>query len=288
RALGRPAEAVAIARRATEGAKVSEEDQKTTLSLQELVAAEREAGEVEAALEHAIELNQYMSELHRAQTAQVVKEVWVRAATELERRRLEAQTAAAIRSAEEDALTRVGNRRLLERFLTGPATEHPRLALLMVDIDHFKKINDTFGHDVGDHVLRALGQLLATESRAGQVVVRYGGEEFVLALPDVELGTAQDFAERLRLKIKSHPWEMIESMLGVTVSIGVSSGSPSAWRSVLTEADRALYHAKQSGRDQVRTSSRARRSTAVMERTSGTFTSREEKVSVLPRPPDRG
>jgi two-component system cell cycle response regulator len=130
----------------------------------------------------------------------------------------------------------------------------------MVDIDHFKRINDTFGHDAGDHVLRALGQLLAVESRAGQVVVRHGGEEFVLALPAVELEAARDFAERLRLKIESHPWERIESLLRVTVSIGVACGPIETWRSVLTAADRALYVAKQHGRNQVRASARARRS----------------------------
>ena len=73
----------------------------------------------------------------------------------------------------------------------------------MADIDHFKRINDTFGHEVGDHVLRALGHILAADARAGQIVVRYGGEEFVFALPAVELAAARDFAERIRMKVRS-------------------------------------------------------------------------------------
>ena len=257
RALERPLDAVAAARGAADAAKLGEDNQEITLALQELVAAEQEAGELEAALAHAVELNRRMSTVNRNQTIQVVKQVWVRAATELERRRLEVQTAAAIRSAEEDALTRLGNRRLLERFLAEPAAAHGNLALLMVDIDHFKQINDTFGHEAGDHVMRALGQLLAAESRAGQVVVRYGGEEFVLALPSVELDAAWDAAERIRLKVESYPWETLETMLRVTVSIGVSCGPVTNWRSVLASADRGLYIAKQSGRNQVRTSDRA-------------------------------
>jgi len=254
RALGRPAEAIAAAKRATEAVKLGGDEQEITVALRELVAAEQEAGQLEAALAHAVELSQRMSAVHRDQIAQVVKQVWVRAATELERSRLEVQTAAAIQFAEEDALTRVGNRRLLERFLAGPANDYHDLAFLMVDIDHFKQINDTFGHEVGDHVLRALGQLLATEPRAGQIVVRYGGEEFVLALPSVELGAARNFAERIRLKIESYPWETLALMLRVTVSIGVSCGPVASWQSVLAAADRGLYVAKRRGRNQVRTS----------------------------------
>lgn len=254
RALGRPAEAMAAARRATDAARLSEDSQEFEAALRELVAAEQEAGELEAALAHAVELNQHVSSVHRSEITQVVKQVWVRAAAELEHRRLEAQTAAAIRFAEEDALTRVGNRRLLERFLTESTADQRSLAFLMVDIDHFKVINDTFGHEVGDHVLRALGQLLAAEPRAGQVVVRYGGEEFVLALPSVELNAALSFAERLRVKVESYPWKTLERLLRVTVSIGVSSGPMTGWQSVLAEADRGLYVAKRSGRNQVRTS----------------------------------
>ena len=145
--------------------------------------------------------------IHRRQTGQVVEQVWARAALEQERRPLEAQTAAAIRSAEEDALTRIGNRRLIERVLGDVAENQRALALLMADIDHFKRINDTFGHEVGDHVLRALGHVLAADARAGQVVVRYGGEEFVFALPVGRAGGRQRFR-------RTDPYESRQLPLG--------------------------------------------------------------------------
>ena len=254
RALGRSAEAAAVAMRAAELAEPSDDHHESMMILDELVAAERAAGDLAGALADALELKRRMWAVHASQTAQLVEQVWTRAALEYERRALEAQTQAAIRSAEEDALTRIGNRRLLERVLAELPRGNPRLALLMADIDHFKQINDTLGHEVGDHVLRALGRILATDARSGQVVVRYGGEEFVFALPSVELGAASDFAERIRLKVSSYPWNELGNELHVTISIGVSCGPASQWGSLLASADRALYLAKQRGRNRVEVS----------------------------------
>ena len=262
RALGRSEEAVAAATRAVELAEPSDDHHEVMLILDELVVSERDAGDLDAALAHALELKRQMWNLHRRQTAQLVEQVWARAELEQQRRSLEAQTAAAIASAEEDALTRIGNRRLLERFLGNVTGEQEQIALLMADIDHFKEINDTFGHEVGDHVLRALGHILATDARSGQVVVRYGGEEFVFALPSVELDAARDFAERIRLKVSSYPWEGLETLLEVTISIGVACGPPGSWQSVLAAADRALYLAKKRGRNRVEISPRTAKRTA--------------------------
>jgi diguanylate cyclase (GGDEF)-like protein len=262
RALGQPALAVEAARRAVKLAEPSDDDHETMLILDELVGAEAEAGELKAALDHAVALKRSMWAIHRRQTSQVVEQVWARAALEHERTALEAQTAAAIRSAEEDALTRIGNRRLLERVMPDMVGPSPRIALLMADIDHFKLINDTFGHEVGDHVLRALGHILAGDARTGQVVVRYGGEEFVFALPGVELDAARDFAERIRVKVNAYPWEALETRLEVTVSIGVACGRSGNWRSVLASADRALYLAKSRGRNRVEVAPRGARRTA--------------------------
>lgn len=262
RMLGRPGEAVVAGKRAYDLAQSCEDDHETMLILDELVAAEREAGDLGSALSHALELKQRMWAIHRGQTAQLVEQAWARAAIERERQALAAQTAAAIRSAEEDALTRIGNRRLLERVLGEVAESGTYLSLLMADIDHFKLINDSFGHELGDHVLRALGRILAGDARTGQVVVRYGGEEFVFALPSVELGAALDFAERIRSKVSSYPWEDLEGRLGVTISIGVACGPAAEWRSVLAAADRALYMAKQRGRNRVEVTGPPERQTA--------------------------
>ena len=187
----------------------------------------------------------------------MVEQVWVRASLERQRRQLEESTAAAVRSAEEDALTRIGNRRLLERFLARSDDAPATLSLVMADIDHFKEINDTFGHELGDDVLRTLGELFSAETRQGQVVVRYGGEEFVFALPGADIAAAAGFAERARLMVASHPWGQLEVSLALTISLGVASGRSEAWRSVLVAADAALYQAKRLGRNRVEVASAA-------------------------------
>ena len=248
RATGRPAEAVAAVRRAAEIAEPSEDNLETMFILDELVAAEEDTGDLKAALRDARHAKKKMWDIHRAQTAQLVEQVWARAAVEQERRGLETQAAAAVRSAEEDLLTRIGNRRLLERSMTELPAQS-RLSVAMADIDHFKQINDTFGHDVGDHVLRAIGDILAHGARSGQVVIRYGGDEFLVGLPSVSLSAAEDFAERLRLKINAYRWADIDARLGVTVSIGVAAGAVREWPSVLAAADEALYRAKGRGRN---------------------------------------
>jgi diguanylate cyclase (GGDEF)-like protein len=248
RAIGRPAEAVVAVRRAAEIAEPSEDNQDTMLILDELVAAEEDAGDLKAALRDARHAKKKMWDIHRTQTAQLVEQVWARAAAEQERQGLRTEAAAAVRFAEEDLLTRIGNRRLLERSMT-ELPPQSNLSVIMVDIDHFKQINDTFGHDVGDHVLRAIGEILAFEARNGQVVVRYGGDEFLVGLPSVSVSSAEDFAERLRVKISAHGWMHIEARLGVTVSIGVAAGVVRAWPSVLASADEALYRAKGRGRN---------------------------------------
>jgi diguanylate cyclase (GGDEF)-like protein len=176
-------------------------------------------------------------------------------------RALPAGTYSALRT-EEDALTCIGNRRRLKRFLDDAAETPATLALVMADIDLFKEVNDTFGHELGDMVLRALGELLAAEARSGQVVVRYGGDEFVLAMPGGDLAAAASFAECARLKVASYPWAELDPRLAVTISLGVSSGRSDEWPSVLAEADRALYLVKRRGRNRVEVATRALEQTA--------------------------
>ena len=132
----------------------------------------------------------------------------------------------------------------------------------MADIDLFKEVNDTYGHELGDTVLRALGELLAAEARSGQVVVRYGGDEFVFAMPGADLAAEASFAERARLKVACYPWAELDPRLAVTISLGVSSGMSDRWPSVLAEADRALYLAKRRGRNRVEMATGALEQTA--------------------------
>jgi diguanylate cyclase (GGDEF)-like protein len=144
-----------------------------------------------------------------------------------------------------DPLTGVRNRRGLTDLLSG----HPTAALLLCDLDHFKQVNDRYGHDVGDRVLERFGELLRELSREHDVPMRLGGEEFCVVLPDTDRAGALRAAERLRLGTARRMRDLVPD--GLTVSIGVATnveGNVDAYR-LLAAADRGLYVAKQAGRN---------------------------------------
>jgi diguanylate cyclase (GGDEF)-like protein len=126
-------------------------------------------------------------------------------------------------------------------------------SVLMLDSDHFKQINDTFGHATGDSVLRHLAQLMQNELRKIDTVGRVGGEEFAVILPGADLPAAEVFAERLRKKIAGTPITHGDSVIQLTVSIGVSGmkASDASADDALVRADRALFRAKEDGRNRV-------------------------------------
>jgi diguanylate cyclase (GGDEF)-like protein len=248
---GRVEEAVTAAIRAVRSAEASSDDHELMLALEELATAEEAAGDLKSALANAREAKARMWAIHQRQTKQLVQESWARADLERDHRRdrrdLQTQAAEASRLADEDTLTGIGTRRLLERFLRKEAARHTDVACIIVDVDHFKEINDTLGHGAGDAVLRRLGQLFLSETRAGQVAIRYGGDEFVLALPGVDLALAGGFAERLRLAVLGHDWATLAPGLRVTASLGVAFGPASRWQAILADSDALLYAAKQRG-----------------------------------------
>jgi len=158
-----------------------------------------------------------------------------------------------------DGLTGLHNRRYLERHLItlvqqAIAREKP-LSVLVLDIDHFKAINDNFGHAVGDDVLREFSRRVRKAVRGIDLACRMGGEEFVIAMPDTDAALALLVGERLRQKIAVEPFRIPESKesLEVTVSIGISSlGSPQDTpETLLKRADEAMYRAKRDGRNRV-------------------------------------
>jgi two-component system, cell cycle response regulator len=159
-----------------------------------------------------------------------------------------------------DPLTQVLNRRALTLQLTSELDRARRyesvVTLLMVDLDHFKRVNDTHGHLVGDDVLREVSLLLRHEARSVDLVARYGGEEFVVVLPQTGEEGAVAFAERLRERIASHEFSGHGKMpLSLTASIGVATfPSPrvESAEDLFARADAALYRAKAEGRDRVR------------------------------------
>jgi two-component system cell cycle response regulator len=157
-----------------------------------------------------------------------------------------------------DPLTGLHNRRYMSGQLTSLVRRATQgggpVAALLVDIDHFKRINDSFGHDIGDEVLREFAVRLATNVRAIDLACRYGGEEFVVVMPDTSLEDAGRIAERLRLHVAGSPFRMtgLEEPLSVTISVGVAAtlegDTPDA---LLKRADAAVYEAKAAGRNQV-------------------------------------
>ena len=159
-----------------------------------------------------------------------------------------------------DPLTHLFNRRCLMETLTKELQRSARtntpLSLLMVDIDHFKKVNDTFGHQQGDVVLKALADLLRAHLRQYDMAARFGGEEFSLVLPETDLVQAAHVAERLRQAASKLNFSGRLKDLRVTVSIGAATfpgGNIKTVDDLIREADYALYNAKREGRNRVET-----------------------------------
>jgi diguanylate cyclase len=152
-----------------------------------------------------------------------------------------------------DPLTGVKNRRALPGIQSA-AIDKPPLSIVMCDIDHFKRLNDTYGHTVGDKILAAFGQLLTRSLRNGDDVVRYGGEEFLLILPRTNIDTAAAVADRMRKAFsgKELRIEGVGTLGGMTASFGAAQLRPEeSWRSVIQRADAKLYEAKSKGRNRV-------------------------------------
>lgn len=156
-----------------------------------------------------------------------------------------------------DPLTSVANRRRFEQFISAEVERsHANgtpLCLIMADIDHFKKVNDKFGHSAGDNVLKAFADLLSRNVRGGDLVARYGGEEFALVLPQTPMGDAFRIAERIRrsFELDGRPDESLAGELGrLTASFGVAEirdGEPPS--ALIQRADQMLYEAKNKGRN---------------------------------------
>ena len=124
----------------------------------------------------------------------------------------------------------------------------------MIDIDHFKKINDNYGHRIGDIVLREFAQLVRRHTRKSDLFARYGGEEFILLLPQTSVKGARTEAERLRQIIKKHQFKPIRRDSGVTVSLGIACTPDRKIKNyddLINVADNALFRAKEKGRDRI-------------------------------------
>lgn len=154
-----------------------------------------------------------------------------------------------------DVLTFLPNRRKIISTLQEEVIRSNRygtpLAVSILDIDHFKKVNDTYGHTAGDQVLRSVAACLRAQIRHPDTIGRYGGEEFLIVLPNSEMQAAAEQASRLCQQIRKFRIDVNEHVTSVTISIGVAQFKvgQETWDELLHRADTALYHAKEKGRD---------------------------------------
>lgn len=172
--------------------------------------------------------------------------------------RLNEELARAQRDAQVDALTGLGNRASFDAELRRLIDRSVPFGLILMDIDHFKSINDRHGHLIGDRVLRQLGKILSTRTRATDVVARYGGEEFAILLPETELENTERVAEKLRESIQQLNMRRTDtgaSIGQVTASFGVAVHHPEEPSTeFVARTDQALYEAKHGGRNRIRVS----------------------------------
>jgi len=270
RALGRHEAAAARIASARRHAQDSLDQSLHVRLLQEESGLHEDRGELRAALALHKQYAAAREALTRAQSDSRVQALAVRG--EVERARMEAEllrlrnvelerdvhrmTSEADdlkRQAGEDPLTGVANRRSFHARVGAIARGEAPLVVLMIDIDHFKRVNDEHSHAVGDAVLRELGLLLQAQCRPHDLVARFGGEEFVVAFGGgLSLGRASAVAERLRATIEAHPWVLVEAGLRVTVSMGLAAaGEGEDIDATIARADAALYASKHAGRNRV-------------------------------------
>ncbi len=156
-----------------------------------------------------------------------------------------------------DPLTGLYNRRFLgealDNIVAGVLRRKSCMGILMGDLDHFKSVNDRYGHDVGDKVLKETARILKSGARASDLVCRFGGEEFLILLMDIHKDDAKEVAEKLRARVEAHKFETPQGIIRRTISIGVSEfpvDSDAVWETIKF-ADVALYKAKEMGRNRV-------------------------------------
>ncbi len=161
-----------------------------------------------------------------------------------------------------DELTSLHNRRFFfpeaHTALSSAVRYEKDLSIMMIDIDYFKRINDVHGHSMGDQVLKGLASLLEKEKREADILARFGGEEFIMLLPETDAPGAVIFAERIRKRIEKMVWEVDGTEVRGTASFGISSlllpedkNPPELLEKLIKQADEALYHSKEHGRNRV-------------------------------------
>jgi diguanylate cyclase (GGDEF)-like protein len=221
--------------------------------IEDRFASEREQQTIEIYRLKTIELAEAQEELKLL--VEALKQADLRQSVLLEQ--LAEKNAELERLAKEDALTGLYNRRYIDQLMHQAFQEAQankgKLTIGILDLDYFKKINDTFSHQVGDKVLKTVAQLIKARIGKEGMAGRYGGEEFVLVFPHVSLDRAAIIADTVRRTIETHNWTLIHSKLTVTISIGLCADtSLPSFEKMIAHADEKLYEAKKNGRNQLR------------------------------------
>lgn len=169
----------------------------------------------------------------------------------------------ALRAAQMDALTGINNRAAMDRSLDREVELSHRhdnpLSLLIIDIDHFKRVNDSHGHSAGDAILKSMASCIKETMRTSDMLFRYGGEEFALLLSGTDIEGARQVGERIRNAVQTYPFVFDGKELEISVSIGVADlGRRDSPSRLFDRADAALYQAKKSGRNQVHSATRGK------------------------------
>lgn len=221
-----------------------------------LVRCREAQGDVAAAYAHLKIARQIDAQLRDGEVLRRIERIEHRRTLEQTRQRqaeLEAETRALDHLATTDALTGLANRRALEAASDRLRASGNTLALIVLDLDHFKRVNDHFGHAVGDAVLRRASLAMSAACREQDLLVRWGGEEFAVLLPNTDLDAASRIAERIRNAIAEVDWSDLGITLAVTASAGVVAGDAATpLTDLMRRGDAALYAAKSAGRNLVR------------------------------------
>jgi len=267
RKSGRAAEALAPLQAALKIGEELKSKERMMRAWHQLSQCQEALGDAPAALESYKQYHRLEQALHSEDAESKARNLAVQLAVKkvrdeadsyrAERDRLAAVNVRLSAEAQEDALTGLANRRhldaSLEQLFTQAAAERRSLCLAVADIDHFKSINDRHSHAIGDDVLRTVGGILRSTCRPSDLAVRYGGEEFVLALLDLPAELARAVCQRLRTTVADYPWDRLRPGLAVTISIGLADAAAHAnGADTLAAADACLYDAKRAGRNCVR------------------------------------
>jgi len=251
RNLGRPEQAITLLDDAIPELVKTGDEHRIVRSFNERSTARTMTGDLLGALEDSREVGMLSRKWQQHQGARLAVQISHRAELEQARSQLRRRAEDLTRQASEDTVTGLATRRWLELQLDTLTRSDSHGTVVVLDLDRFKMVNDTFGHQTGDAVLREVGRLFRSVVRTDTPVARFGGEEFVILLPDLDGKAGMDLAERVRLAINSFDWDTVATGLDVTISAGVAHGPLAGVRELIRLADTALYDAKRAGRNQV-------------------------------------